>query len=893
MSNNNDFEKNFTEYLNKYGDLYLAQLALEDEAKRKAEQSMMKAMEQARKDHEAGQTKLGTGFVKLAFEDCRHNVHQFLEDIKHPKKTTQGDYRPLFNTLMETYGVDKADVLEDTIVMTGISKTIDCVSANKNTFSEVALAIGSDLKEEAEVEDFYRFEAEKGVDIRWLKKSMEQGIEKRVKKSYKVAYAVNRMHKEGYDGLNWSKMDCQVVGTKVLELIVAGTGYWVESEKDTGKGKKVKCLVMSDWFEQAWAKNAEKLLANAISCPPMVIPPRDWVSPWEGGYYGQATLHSHLVRMHYGKNNKFMHTYKQRLEMIEMPIVYTALNTMQATPFVINEFILKTLGEIIEAGGELGGVPRMNPIEMPVKLPEGTPEDELKAHKKKLVGLYKREEARKSKALRTLTAYQTAEKFSKYEKVYFPWNIDYRGRCYPIPTALNPQGDDIQKSLLLFANKNPLPKEDSYRWMFIHTSNLAGHDKISFNDRVEWVKSNMTNIIASAEDPMGYTWWYDESKNDYPMEFLAACNEVKALHEYMEAHGTCVGFMSGLPLAFDGTCSGLQHFSGLLHDEVGGHAVNLTPTDTVQDIYSIVADKVNEVLLKDAVSGTEDKHKKDKEGNISYSEDGTPIMVYGTRTLAQNWVTHNRIKFGGRDGITRKVCKRSVMTLAYGSKQYGFKENLLTDIILPFVMAHPNEVVFVNTQQAAQYMAKLIWDAVGTTVIKAVEGMAWLQEMAGLICANDKVVTWQTPNGLPVQQNYMKEKSVSKRLRYNKTQIRVYSQEATDEVDSKAQRNGIAPNFIHSMDACHLQRVVVAEKTKGNTNFMMIHDSFGTDCSHAESLYHTIREQFVDLYSNNNWLEDFKHQVEYLLPEDAEVPEIPSFGKLDINQVLKSDFCFA
>lgn len=47
----------------------------------------------------------------------------------------------------------------------------------------------------------------------------------------------------------------------------------------------------------------------------------------------------------------------------------------------------------------------------------------------------------------------------------------------------------------------------------------------------------------------------------------------------------------------------------LLRDEVGGFAVNLVPSDNVQDIYSIVADKVNVQLLKDVQTGTEDEKK--------------------------------------------------------------------------------------------------------------------------------------------------------------------------------------------------------------------------------------------------------------------------------------------
>jgi DNA-directed RNA polymerase len=235
------------------------------------------------------------------------------------------------------------------------------------------------------------------------------------------------------------------------------------------------------------------------------------------------------------------------------------------------------------------------------------------------------------------------------------------------------------------------------------------------------------------------------------------------------------------------------------------------------------------------------------------------------------------------------------MTLAYGSKQYGFKQNLLTDIIHPYVLDHPDDVVFVNPNQAATYMAKLIWDAVGATVIKAVEGMSWLQDVAALISSGGNVVTWTTPNGLPVQQNYMKEEVVVKHLRFNKARIRIYTtqEKDTEEIDNNAQRNGIAPNFIHSMDACHLQRVVMAEKTAGNNNFMMIHDSFGTDCAHAGDLYKTIRSQFIGLYKDQNHLQTFMEQVAYLIPDDEEVNDIPSFGKLNLDDVAESDFCFA
>lgn len=888
-----DMSKDFEVYMSKYGDLYTQELMLEAEAKAEAEEHLKKALEQAKREGEGGQGKLAGKLVAHTWETCRNNIKALLDDARHPKKTTQGAWLTPMKDLLDVYREREED-LENLLVLSGHSKAMDAVlmshASVKTTLSNVAMMIGSAIKREADIERFYQWEeAEKGVDVKWLKKSLDKGIETRARNSYRMAYATNRMHKEGYVGLAWSNQETEVLGAKVLEMLIAGSDYYVlvDREVKAGKGTKhVKSLTMTEWFRKTWETNESKLIANSVRYMPMVIPPKPWVSPHEGGYYGESVLGTQLIRLKAEVQTKQLKAYNRKLGAIDLSMVYKALNAMQDTPFIINTFILKVLKDIYVSGGELGGVPKTEPYEKLPELPEGATEEEIKAHKKRAVGIYKQEEARKSKALRSLLALKVAEKFAKYDKIYFPWNVDYRGRCYPIPTALSPQGDDIQKSLLLFAESSPLAEGDD-RWMAIHGANLSGNDKISFNDRVQWVMDNTTNIIASAEDPLGYTWWYEVSKGDYPMEFLAFCNEWKCLQDYKAQNGGLVkGFMSNLPLAFDGTCSGLQHFSALLRDEVGGFAVNLMPSDKVQDIYSIVAEKVNLQLLKDAQSGTGDEETTNK--------DGLKMMKYGTKTLAQNWVMFDRLKFG-KDGITRKVCKRSVMTLAYGSKQYGFKENLLTDIIHPYVLDHPEDNPFLNPNQAAVYMAKLIWDAVATTVVKAVEGMEWLQKVARLICKSGEVVSWTTPNGFLVQQNYMKMKQEVIRLRFGGSQVRFYNQQEDSEIDARRQQNGISPNFIHSMDASHLQRVVGAEYDKGNHNFMMIHDSFGTDAAHAASLYKTIREEFIGLYKDQNHLQNFLDSVMYLVDDENidKIPEIPSFGKLDLDLVAQSDFCFA
>lgn len=890
--------EDYQAYKAKYGELFDAQILLEDEAKSMAEERMRLALEEVRRNGEAGEGKLAGRFIESAWQTCRANIHALLASASKPNKAIQGLWVAPMKDLIRIYQ-GKTEELENLLVLTSLSVTMSMVmfpsAPYKKTVSNIAGLIGNAIRQEAELESFFVWSAAKGdVKDSWLRSSMDNGISKRVRSSYRIAYAVHRMHAQGYNGLKWDKQSCVAFGAKILEMVIKGSAYFEMGDQYIDK-KKITSLIASEWFEKAWENNENRLVETAIKYTPTIIPPKSWTTPYDGGYYGAATLGVHLIRLKEVVQTKELREYTRKLGAVDLTNIYNVLNHMQETPFIINKRILQVLKEIYASGGELGGIPRTSPYATLPKLPDDVDMDVLKEYKRKQVAIHLQESARKSRALRAYIALQTAEKFAQYEKIYFPWNIDYRGRCYPIPTAISPQGDDIQKALLLFAEPSPLASDADTKWLAIHGANLAGRDKLPFAGRVAWIEEHEEQIKASAADPLSYTWWSEVAKNDYPMEFLSFCLEWTRLCAYKAEHGTAVGFVTGLPIAFDGTCSGLQHFSGLLRDEIGGAAVNLLPSDNVQDIYSIVADKVNTVLLKDAQSGTADGYKYDKQGNVVNDQEGKPRIVYGTKTLAQNWVSFNRLKYS-QDGITRKVCKRSVMTLAYGSKLFGFKENLLSDIIKPFVLEHPDENPFVSPIQAATYMARLIWEAVGTTVVKAVEGMAWLQKVAELICKEGHVVTWTTPNGLPVQQNYMCLTQEVMKLRFNRARVRFYTQvEQEGVVDTRRQAQGISPNFIHSMDAAHLQRVVNAEYSKGNANFMMIHDSFGTDAAHAGQLFKTIREEFVGLYKDQNYLQDFLEQVSYLINDDDmdKIPKIPSFGKLNLTEVKKSDFCFA
>lgn len=867
------------------------QLNLEQESKDFAEKVLRATYEQAALNDTAGETKIGSKLMERVFSDCYTNVKNVLFPQK--KRGVVPKYQGVVNQLKSLYEGD-----EDTLIKMSVTSILNVLIGFVMHNSDDTFVVFDTAMDKLVVN--YKEEI---ISYQYLRQAtrqdaafFEDGLKHRLRNDFKVQYARRAYKDMGFTPDTMDTDNLYKLVTMLLEAVIKGSGYFeykVEAKHTDGNKRPKKYLKAADWLVKAWAKSIDMLALNSFKFSPCVIPPKPWEGIKDGAYYGVNAPFAQFIRVNMYQHNAFLDQYIQKCEQLDLTWLFKCVNSLQATPFTINQRVLNTMVSIMENHGGLGGLPRTDETPKIPHLIDPTPE-ELKAHKKRLVAYYKHERARVSKVLRTNTSLGCAKKYSKYEKIYFPWNLDYRGRIYPMCPALNPQGDDTQKALLLFAEPTPLSSDDSLKWFYIAGAGFAGLDKIPFDERIKWVLSNEDNILQSATSPLTYTWWDEVAGDESPMCFLSFCFEFERLRVYQAEHdGSAVGFKSGLPVSFDGTCSGLQHFSMLLADEIGGNNVNLIPDETVHDIYQVVADKVNVVLHQDVSTGTADDYKKDKKsGDCVLDSKGKKCIVYGTKELATEWLSYAHEKFG-TDGIKRKVCKRSVMTLAYGSRKYGFSENLKEDIIKPWMAEHEDTPIFLSRSQAANYMAGLIWDAVSTTVIKAVEGMEWLKKIAGMIGKNGEVVAWTSPNGLPIQQNKFVPNIEICRMRFNGGFVRIYIPKENTDIDTRGQAQAIAPNFIHSMDACHMQRVIMNQAEKGNNNFFMIHDSFGTDIEHAGDLFKAIRTELVNMYKGHNYLEEWLADVEYLLPEEKEIPQMPTKGNLNLDDVVNSKYCFA
>lgn len=138
---------------------------------------------------------------------------------------------------------------------------------------------------------------------------------------------------------------------------------------------------------------------------------------------------------------------------------------------------------------------------------------------------------------------------------YHVYNFDFRGRVYVNTAFLHEQSSDNAKGLLLLDKPAPLG-ENGLFWLKVHTANSFGNDKVTLNQRAEFVDENINLFLSYAEKPTVNQGWID---TDAPFSFLAACNELKKIKEWLMLGNKLGDYECALPVYIDGSNNGVQH----------------------------------------------------------------------------------------------------------------------------------------------------------------------------------------------------------------------------------------------------------------------------------------------------------------------------------------------
>jgi DNA-directed RNA polymerase len=617
----------------------------------------------------------------------------------------------------------------------------------------------------------------------------------------------------------------------LLDHFAEATGWVAEKtgeQRIMSRVRKPNTYTLTDKFLQEVLGGG--VAADFSERRPMLVPPVPWTpTATHGGY-----LH-HGIRAVRGTSRP-----------IGSPVIVSALNALQATAFRVNQRVLDVARKLQENAEELSG--------------------------RLVLGRYletrhdQPEAVRRSKTIRSALTISALTSLQDAEEFYFPWNLDWRGRMYPATSLISPQGADLCKGCLEFADGTPLGKEGA-KWLAIHLCNLAGADKEIVEgeyrtrtpeEREAWTLNYSAEIVNVANSPETVRAWHliggfglQKIKRgkvvpvavDKPWQFLAACFEWAGYQE------EGVGFRSRLAGALDGSCSGVQMLAGMTRDHSAGTMVNLVPAQRGDDYYGRMAAALSRRLY-DSVDVTDEKE-----------------------------LAH--LEYWAEQTLDRDLLKAPSMTKVYSAGAYTFAEQVQGKTGAP--------------EQECMWLAAKINGCFADVAPGMLLAMEYLQAVSDVLTEESMPLSWVTPAGLQVEQARYETRTFEIKtpaVGGAPRKARMFSLNG-DRLSKKGQRAGVAPNFVHGVDASHMAMVVNDLAAKGVRNFHMIHDSFGAPFAQCGEVFRSTREQFVELMSGD-LLRDWTEAVTAGLSAEgkAKLPNLPEYGDLDLNAVRDSVYAW-
>ena len=627
------------------------------------------------------------------------------------------------------------------------------------------------------------------------------------------------------------------IGTdqKVVVIQTLMNRYEVQQWKPWGRGNRVKlggwllsCIIdTSKWFEKEIRRTGRKTTSHVVPTAefmaikdqvmynaelfsplawPMLIEPNDWTPEKPGGYLLNEIMRGHdMVRR--GGSSRIQG---------EKPFEF--LNKIQKVAYTLNPFTVK-VAEILQGKGLSVG--KFQPIcnhELPPKPYDIAENAESRKAYRRLAAEVRNLMAQEfKKSCRTRMTMETVERFKNKEKFYIPWSFDYRGRVYPIPAFLTPQDTDWGKSLIRFADESFMD-EEAERWIRFQVATTFGLDKETLDDRLSWTYRSEHEIELIATDPIANLHLWEGVEE--PWQFLASCEEMYHCVIKRDRIST------GLPIAIDATCSGLQILAGLAKDKSTAELVNVLPSDKPQDAYKVIAET---------------------------SKPNIPLK------LRPDW--------------DRKCTKRTVMTIPYNAKPFSNRTYIRE--------ALKDKEIEIDKEDLTQTV-KAVRDAMNVIVPGPMRVMKWIEdEVSKAIKRGATELKWVTPSGFIVSQQIFKKEYERITLQVlGQCNMRVSTGD-TGTVDKARHKAATAPNLIHSLDAS----LLCLSALDFNNPIALIHDSVLCRATDMTELSRIVREKYMHLFAEHDYLTDFAHQI------GAET-EPPIIGDLKPESVIESTYFF-
>ena len=580
----------------------------------------------------------------------------------------------------------------------------------------------------------------------------------------------------------WGRSIRVKLGGWLLDCIMESSGWFTQEKIREGHKTVTYVLPTAEFLDIKDEVMATAELFSPLAWP-MLVPPKDWSNEEVGGYILNEVMKGHdLVRR--GDRHRIQG---------ETPLDF--LNKIQKVGYKLNPFIVRTAEFLQEKEISVGKFLPIIHYDLPPKPVDiAENKESRKNYRRQAAEVLNRQAQETRRSCRTRMTMEAVKKFKDRDRFYIPWSFDYRGRAYPIPAFLTPQDTDFGKSLIKFADEAEVTPE-SYKWLAFQVATSYGLDKHTWDERQQWVKDNIFTITRVAEDPIDNLGDWEGAEE--PWQFLAACEE------YYHCVIKKDRLTTGLCVATDATCSGLQILAGLARDKSTAQLVNVLPSDRPQDAYAVIAKK---------------------------SMPNIPEVLW------QVW--------------DRKCCKRTVMTIPYNAKAFSNRQYIREALQEKGIEVDKDDLTVT---------VRAVRDAMSQVVPGPMSVMKWIEdEVSKAIKRGATELEWTTPSGFVVVQRLMKKKMETIDLKLlGRCRLKVATEDGST-VDRNRHKAATAPNLIHSLDASLLHLSV----KRFNEPIALIHDSVLCRATDMSLLSTIVRETYMHLFAEHDYLTTFAKQIE-------------------------------
>lgn len=706
---------------------------------------------------------------------------------------------------------------------------------------------------------------------------------------------------DAYFWEKWDETTSVKVGGKMLSAVFEATNLFEnDSIKNdiTDKHPHIR-IKLTEEAQKQLAKLQDFLDAQSPQFGPMFKKPFPWDADSLGPYEDVSLARLVPPVKHMGEAQE--QAVWAAIKDGTMDDALEALNTLQEVPYAVNDYVVgavewvykNKLAHRVNSFPAIEKTPEIPDLPKPVfrKLPKDEQLDfgreQLAVRKGNLevdsniLGIHRN--------LKEAANVQDAVA-NGHVGFYLPHQWDYRGRVYHT-SEFGTHNTDYLRAMFMFANKAEVTP-DNVQYLTLQLANTYGNgvDKETLAFRKQWAVDNEDIILACGKDYKSreaFAFW---TSADDPFQFLAACHE---WYNASQASEKGEAYYTGLPIALDATQSGIQVYAALGRNKEDGEKVNITANERPGDLYTAVMNEAQALIDADI------KALEYLDNTPLDEDDEDEVKDRLKLKHARQWLAY---------GLSRKVCKRNTMCWAYSSRRYGFAEQLRSDLMEGLskqvrrgeLKEHPFGID--RGWGAAWYMAGINEQAIRKVVMSAADGMDFFQDLVALCNEAGIHLTYTTPLGFPMYQNYRDKAKDNLRIdmpswdrdaKKRKT-IKADLQHYTDDVAEAKSKRACAPNLIHSLDATILMKAVLLMRKNGATDIMTVHDSFSTTIDNVGLMAQCIRLAFYDLFNNHCPYTELLEQTLARLDEiPDEIPRVPDKYDLDISEILKSDYAFS